>query len=291
MCHQANESIVYSLQFYWKPIAERITRTGCKNVVSFGCGDAQVEVGVATGLRKEGIDDFRFHCVELSPMQIQRAREFVAKAGLTENFIFEEQDFNTWEAGGQVFAGAMCHHALHHVLNLEHLIAAIRGALHPEGCFASIDVVGRNGHMRWPEALEIIERVGAFCPWRNAAITSRKPSVKIARTATLPVGQSRSSMSRTPCISSENSSNPEPSPPSSPAPASPRAEHAGHVVKAVADSPPSFADLSPRLDGRPDGLGHIRPTRMRAATVPQVRKPAKMRRHLKQKRPSALEVI
>lgn len=152
------------LEFYWKPIAKRIQQIGCKNVISFGCGDAQVEVGVASGLKKEGIQDFRFHCVELSPVQIQRARESVTKAGLTENFVFIEGDFNTWEPDGQIFAGAMCHHALHHVLALEHLIMSVRSALHPQGCFVSIDVVGRNGHMRWPEALEIIEKIWRFLP-------------------------------------------------------------------------------------------------------------------------------
>ncbi len=152
------------LEFYWKPFKNRIEKTGCKDLISFGSGDAQVEVGVAAGLKNQGVNDFKFHCVELSPAQITRARAVVDKAGLSENFVFIEADFNSWESNGQVFAGAMCHHALHHVLDLEHLIAAIRSALHPLGCFVSIDVVGRNGHMRWPEALEIIEKIWDFLP-------------------------------------------------------------------------------------------------------------------------------
>jgi SAM-dependent methyltransferase len=152
------------LEFYWKPFAKRIQKTGCRDVISFGSGDAQVEIGVATGLQKEGITDFTFHCVELSPAQIQRGRDSVERADLTKHFIFLQDDFNTWKANGQVFAGAMCHHALHHVLNLEHLILAIRSALHPQGCFASIDVIGRNGHMRWPEALEIVALIWRTLP-------------------------------------------------------------------------------------------------------------------------------
>ena len=58
----------------------------------------------------------------------------------------------------------MCHHSLHHVLELEHLITKIRKSLHPKGYFVSIDVIGRNGHMRWPEAQEIIERIWRFLP-------------------------------------------------------------------------------------------------------------------------------
>lgn len=153
------------LEFYAKPMADRIRKTGVRDVISFGCGDAQVEVGVANVLKREGIEDFRFHCVELSPLQIERGDEFVAKAGLADNFRFVEADFNAWRAQeGEVFAGAMCHHALHHVLDLEHLISAVHEALHPDGVFVSIDVIGRNGHMRWPEALEIVEGIWRFLP-------------------------------------------------------------------------------------------------------------------------------
>lgn len=152
------------LEFYWKPIVKRMQETGMRDVVSFGSGDAQVEVGVARGFKRDGIDDFRFHCVELSPMQIERARAFVEQAGMKDNFVFDERDFNTWETKGQTYIGAMCHHALHHVQDLEHLIAAIRHALHPKGAFVSFDVIGRNGHMRWPEALEIIEKIWRFLP-------------------------------------------------------------------------------------------------------------------------------
>lgn len=152
------------LEFYAMPMVERIRRTGVRDVISFGCGDAQVEVGVANVLKREGVTDFRFHCVELSPLQIDRARAFVEGAGFAGNFSFVEADFNTWRPGGQVFAGAMCHHALHHVLDLEHLIGAIHEALHPDGVFVSIDVVGRNGHMRWPEALEVVDKIWRFLP-------------------------------------------------------------------------------------------------------------------------------
>ncbi len=157
-------SVNNHLEFYWKPFAQRIMETGNRNLISFGCGDAQVEVGVAKGLRKEGIDDFVFHCVELSPAQINRARAFVEKADLTGNFVFIEDDFNKWESDGKKFAGAMCHHALHHVMDLEHLIVAIKNALVRRGCFVSIDVIGRNGHMRWPEALKIIELIWRTLP-------------------------------------------------------------------------------------------------------------------------------
>jgi 2-polyprenyl-3-methyl-5-hydroxy-6-metoxy-1,4-benzoquinol methylase len=53
---------------------------------------------------------------------------------------------------------------LHHVLGLEHLFDAIQEALEPDGVFLTTDMIGRNGHMRWPEALEIIQGIWKFIP-------------------------------------------------------------------------------------------------------------------------------
>lgn len=151
-------------EFYAKPFAKRIARTGVRDLISFGCGDAQVEIGVAKYLRKLGTSDFLLHCVELSPFQLERAKANAEAAGLSANFRFIEADFNIWRADGKVFAGAMCHHVLHHVQELEHFVGSVRDALHPGGVFASIDVIGRNGHMRWPEALELVEHIWRFLP-------------------------------------------------------------------------------------------------------------------------------
>lgn len=152
------------LEFYALPFMRSILASGCANLVSFGTGDAQVEVGVAQVLKRKGIEDFFIYCIELAPGQIERARGHIGKAGLDKHFCLIEADFNSWDSGGKVFAGAMAHHALHHVLGLEHLVQEVRNALHPEGVFCTIDVIGRNGHMRWPEALEIIERIWRFLP-------------------------------------------------------------------------------------------------------------------------------
>ena len=48
--------------------------------------------------------------------------------------------------------------SLHHVLELEHLFDAIRLGLAEGGIFLASDMIGRNGHQRWPEALEVVNR-------------------------------------------------------------------------------------------------------------------------------------
>lgn len=152
------------IEFYGKPFLEAISATGCNHVISFGSGDAQVESAVAAYMVKCGCTDFTFHCVELSPFQTDRAKAATDKAGVGHLFEFVECDFNKWVPAGDRFAGAMCHHALHHVLELEHLFTSIRDGLHPKGVFCTLDLIGRNGHMRWPEALKLVEMIWRFLP-------------------------------------------------------------------------------------------------------------------------------
>jgi len=151
------------IEFYAKPFADRISKTGEKNLVSLGSGDGALEVMIAKKMKALGCDDFIFNLVELSPAQISRAKDNIKNAGLIANFNTIEADFNEWTAD-ITYSGVMAHHALHHVLELEHLFEAIKAGLHPEGVFVSFDMIGRNGHMRWPEALEFIERIWKFLP-------------------------------------------------------------------------------------------------------------------------------
>ena len=60
----------------------------------------------------------------------------------------------------------MVNHSLHHFVALELLFDTIHKVLHPEGYFVADDMIGRNGHMRWPEALAILEELWAELPDR-----------------------------------------------------------------------------------------------------------------------------
>jgi hypothetical protein len=72
-------------------------------------------------------------------------------------------DFNTWRADAEhdVVVGFQ---ALHHVLALEHLYGQIKRSLVDDGVLVVHDMIGRNGHRRWPEAHEVIDRIWATLP-------------------------------------------------------------------------------------------------------------------------------
>jgi hypothetical protein len=58
----------------------------------------------------------------------------------------------------------MANQSLHHVLNQEGLFDAIKHAIDPDGYFVTSDIIGRNGHQRWPEALTEVQRFWAELP-------------------------------------------------------------------------------------------------------------------------------
>lgn len=120
---------------------------------SLGTGDCHVEVQTAQLLKNRGVSEFTIECLELNPQLLDRGLARAKEAGVEEHLAFVEADVNSWTAGKQ-YAAIVASHSLHHIVELEHVFDEVRRALHPAGYFVATDMIGRNGHMRWPEALE-----------------------------------------------------------------------------------------------------------------------------------------
>ena len=56
------------------------------------------------------------------------------------------------------FDVVIANQCLHHILELERVFERISAIMAPDGVFLTSDMIGRNGHMRWPEARELIDR-------------------------------------------------------------------------------------------------------------------------------------
>lgn len=125
--------------------------------ISIGAGNCDTEVRVATLLRQAGLSRFVLECLDMNPHMLQRGRDMAEREGVAEHLSFTVGDFNTWKAGRR-YAGALANHSLHHVVNLEELFDGIKTALSPRGYFITSDMIGRNGHQRWPEALHEVHR-------------------------------------------------------------------------------------------------------------------------------------
>lgn len=129
-------------------------------VLSIGCGNCDMEARVA---RLLGERDFVIECLDLNADMLARGRALAEREGVAQKLAFTQGDFNTWRPTRR-YDAVIANQALHHVSALEHLYDAVAAALAPGGRFIVSDMIGRNGHQRWPEARAIVDELWAELP-------------------------------------------------------------------------------------------------------------------------------
>lgn len=146
--------------FYIEHVLERVAhRSAPARILSLGAGDAELEVQIAQGLISRGLGAFEIESMELSPILIEKATHRIHEAQLAEHISFFQSDLNSWakaDISGPHYIAVIANQVLHHVVELEALFAKIAAAMGPDGVFLAADMIGRNGHMRWPEALSVV---------------------------------------------------------------------------------------------------------------------------------------
>jgi len=135
----------------------RIKPKGPLRIASIGCGEASAEIDLCKMLIGMGINDVTFIGVDIATGAIQRAQEAAQREGLDGHFSFSVMNFHDFFKANS-FDVVIAHQVLHHVVELEALFEDIRVSIGRSGIFMSVDMIGRNGHMLWPEALAIFDR-------------------------------------------------------------------------------------------------------------------------------------
>jgi SAM-dependent methyltransferase len=132
-------------------------------ILSLGAGNCDLEVGIARSLVSAGVHSFRFDCLDISQHMLRRGRDLAVANGFGDRFGFIQCDINKWQHADHHDV-VIANQSLHHVVQLEHLLEQVRCAIGPEGLFLVSDMIGRNGHMRWPEALAEVQRFWGQMP-------------------------------------------------------------------------------------------------------------------------------
>jgi SAM-dependent methyltransferase len=122
--------------------------------VSLGAGNCDLEIDLARSLTAKG-HPFTFDCLDLNPAMLERGRLAAESAGVSRQINVIAGDLNTWQAGHE-YDAIIANQSLHHVVNLEGLFENVKRSLRPGGTFLISDMIGRNGHQRWPEALAMV---------------------------------------------------------------------------------------------------------------------------------------
>jgi SAM-dependent methyltransferase len=132
----------------------------CK-ILSLGAGNCDTEVRLSELLRDAGITNFIFHCLEINPQMVARGRRLARERRFLSHFAFIEADINSWEAKTS-YDIVIANQSLHHIVELELLFDKTYRCLAESGFFLTNDMIGRNGHLRWPEALEFVQACWAL---------------------------------------------------------------------------------------------------------------------------------
>lgn len=154
-------------EFFLDPIAKACRRRPEKRVdiASIGAGNGDVEVWLALKLQETGLTNFRFRCLELNPKMIERGRAQALSQNLRPFVEFEQTNLEEWTAD-RAYSVVMANHSLHHIVGIERIFDEIQTAIGEDGSFLVNDMIGRNGHMMWPEALERVDAIWETMPDR-----------------------------------------------------------------------------------------------------------------------------
>ncbi len=155
-----------SIEFFRTYIARMCVEKSPETVsiLSIGSGNCASEINIAEWLREQSIGNYRFECVDINPALLKRGAASADVKGLTRQFVFSSFDLNRKRSPGQMYHFVLAIQSLHHIVELEELFTQIHQLLHPEGYFLADDMIGRNGHQRWPEALELLDDLWAELP-------------------------------------------------------------------------------------------------------------------------------
>ena len=145
--------------FYLQRLREETARRASPlRCLSLAAGRCEIEIGLVLTLRKAGIAVPHFTCIDFNASLLADARHAASTAGVAEHFTFMQQDVAQLRANPERhFDIVIANQCLHHFLELEHALDFIAASLTEDGAFLTCDVIGRNGHQLWPEALHEVQ--------------------------------------------------------------------------------------------------------------------------------------
>jgi SAM-dependent methyltransferase len=153
-------------------VAEQCARRAPERarMVSLGAGSGETELGIAERLRQRGIENLELVLLELNPALLENAMADAKRRGMEDRVTGAAVDLNSWRADGAADV-YFANHSLHHLVALESVFEQVDMSLDPEGVLLINDMIGRNGHVRWPEAAELVRLIWRAAParyrWNN----------------------------------------------------------------------------------------------------------------------------
>lgn len=144
--------------FYVSAFLDSLGEQSSGEILSIGCGDGSVEIDIAKALLATGVKQFNILGADLSPILLSRMADNIRAEGLEAYVTPLEADLNFFKID-KSFDMIMANHSLHHIVDLEGIFDFSRDHLKDSGLFATSDMIGRNGHQRWPETAAVLSEI------------------------------------------------------------------------------------------------------------------------------------
>ncbi len=125
--------------------------------ISIGTGNCDLEIRLSERLKHADLSNFTLECLDINPTMLDRGKELAINHGVIDFMTFNEVDVNHWN-GNFNYDVIIAAHCLHHFVELESIFDKIYNFLSPQGYFMTQDMIGRNGHLRWPEVISEVEK-------------------------------------------------------------------------------------------------------------------------------------
>ncbi|MEM7352983.1 MAG: class I SAM-dependent methyltransferase [Acidobacteriota bacterium] len=139
-------------------LARRLEIDPASRWLSVGCGTAGHEIEAA----REGLFG-QLDAVDLSNEALEEARGAAAAAGV-DNISFRQVDFNRFEPSADTYDVVLMNMSLHHVKELDSLLARIATCLRPDGFFLINEYIGPRQFQFSDQQLEIVQELLTVLP-------------------------------------------------------------------------------------------------------------------------------
>lgn len=132
-------------------------------ILSLGGGLCLQEQQIAVRLRDMGFSDIHIECLDMSPERCKEAQKLFNDKGISDLISISEQDINEWQPQKK-YTSVMANQSLHHFHALEKIFNNVKMCMSDEGRFVVNDIIGKNGHQRWPEVLNYLIKIWEIIP-------------------------------------------------------------------------------------------------------------------------------
>lgn len=158
--------------------AKYLTPRQPRRVLSLCCGNGWWERAWAARNAFATVDGY-----DISPKSIDAARQSAAGLGTHTIFHYQVADLNRVDLGDCVYDLVLVNAGLHHVLNLEHVLAQIAEHLAPGGLLILNEFVGPSRFQWTDRQIEIINGLLAVLPerYRRSLLVPGRAKAEIVR--------------------------------------------------------------------------------------------------------------